>query len=376
MVQIIPLDGVTLVPSPMGSRSFLPEFLAKTPANNWGPVKRAFVIAENRPKADFILYLREKIAEIAAAHGGLQDTDVIFLDRSAEVGAIRAKLDEMIGVFDGAKFDVRRVIYASQNPRVALAPGTTGPRWMFFHHYMVSVSRKYRQLGGDYEFSKATNKILCLNNKMRPHRLALAAALRSMVEDRLLMSWGGVDAIYSREACLQEIGEQLPDFVADAAHDVVPLRRFNYTAGVGGDEDLPLAEAKAAFLHVVAESDYSATAHRFTEKTLKTMAAHRPFLVFGPPNVLKLIQSFGFKTFGDVFDESYDSIENPNERLHAMLGTLEDLLDQDHREVIVKTKAICAHNQSVLLHGLQATLQSRVDADVRRLTEELGQTAA
>jgi len=52
-----------------------------------------------------------------------------------------------------------------------------------------------------------------------------------------------------------------------------------------------------------------------TEKTERNFIFKKPALFFAQPGHLEQIKTKGFKTFSDIFDESYDTIENPEKRL-------------------------------------------------------------
>lgn len=49
-----------------------------------------------------------------------------------------------------------------------------------------------------------------------------------------------------------------------------------------------------------------------TEKTTRPIVGNKPFLVYGPRDYLKNLRDLGFKTFGDAWDESYDTLEGPD----------------------------------------------------------------
>ena len=57
----------------------------------------------------------------------------------------------------------------------------------------------------------------------------------------------------------------------------------------------------------------------FTEKCMKPLAYGHPFLLFSSAGALDKLHTLGFQTFGDVFDESYDLIENPQLRFEHLL---------------------------------------------------------
>ena len=72
-----------------------------------------------------------------------------------------------------------------------------------------------------------------------------------------------------------------------------------------------------SFLHVVSETVWQDKIH-FTEKVFKPIVLHQPFVVLQAPGSLEYLRSYGFKTFGAWWDESYDAIEDPAERMQAI----------------------------------------------------------
>jgi hypothetical protein len=53
----------------------------------------------------------------------------------------------------------------------------------------------------------------------------------------------------------------------------------------------------------------------FTEKTLKSFVYKWPMLIVGNPYTLKALRTIGFETFPEIFDETYDEIEDPDARM-------------------------------------------------------------
>jgi hypothetical protein len=60
-----------------------------------------------------------------------------------------------------------------------------------------------------------------------------------------------------------------------------------------------------------------------TEKVFKPIAAGKPFILAAGYKNLEYLKSYGFKTFSDCWDESYDLIEDPKERLDQLFNTME-----------------------------------------------------
>ena len=57
-----------------------------------------------------------------------------------------------------------------------------------------------------------------------------------------------------------------------------------------------------------------------TEKILKPLAFGHPFIVWSAPGILERLRNFGFKTFDNCIDESYDLEKDDNKRLEMILN--------------------------------------------------------
>ena len=88
----------------------------------------------------------------------------------------------------------------------------------------------------------------------------------------------------------------------------------NHSAEIKIDELTPW---NTSFLHVVTETVWQEKIH-FTEKVFKPIVLHQPFVVLQAPGSLAYLRSYGFETFGAWWDESYDTIEDPQQRMQAI----------------------------------------------------------
>jgi len=67
-----------------------------------------------------------------------------------------------------------------------------------------------------------------------------------------------------------------------------------------------------------------------SEKVHKPLAWGMPFVVFGCQNTLSHMKNIGFKTFEPYIDESYDKIEDPNERYESAFKSLQDFVNKEY----------------------------------------------
>ena len=76
---------------------------------------------------------------------------------------------------------------------------------------------------------------------------------------------------------------------------------------------------------VVLETLFDDQRWHLTEKIFRPIACGQPFILASTPGSLKYLKSYGFKTFGDYIDESYDDVVDPIERLAAVTSTMKSI---------------------------------------------------
>jgi hypothetical protein len=72
------------------------------------------------------------------------------------------------------------------------------------------------------------------------------------------------------------------------------------------------------------------------------------FIIVGPKGIIRRLQSFGFKTFSDFIDESYDS-EPDETRLYSAIDQITHLLTRYNATTVSEmTKEIREYNYNLL----------------------------
>ena len=84
-------------------------------------------------------------------------------------------------------------------------------------------------------------------------------------------------------------------------------------------------EAADSLVYVPTETVYFGRRTHITEKTFKAIALEMPFVLVAPAGSLEYMRSYGFKTFGNIFDESYDCELNDIVRIERVTKLLKDL---------------------------------------------------
>ena len=88
-------------------------------------------------------------------------------------------------------------------------------------------------------------------------------------------------------------------------------------------------------IEIVLETMFDDSRLHLTEKSLRPIACGRPFILASTPGSLEYLRNYGFKTFDGIIDESYDTIQDPVERLTAITHEMQRLsdmpVDQKHQ---------------------------------------------
>ena len=101
-------------------------------------------------------------------------------------------------------------------------------------------------------------------------------------------------------------------------------------------------------ISVVLETVFADQRIHLTEKTLRPIACGHPFLLAAGPGSLEFVRSYGFQTFDPWIDESYDCIQDHDQRLQAINKEMQRLASlplHQKAEVLMQCKAIAVANK-------------------------------
>jgi hypothetical protein len=136
--------------------------------------------------------------------------------------------------------------------------------------------------------------------------------------------------------------------------------------GLSAEIDIP--QMQSAFVNLVTETIFYENKVHLTEKIFKPIVARMPFLLLAGPGNLAYLKSYGFKTFGDYWDESYDSITNNVDRFNAVLAILEKLCNTPHHELVEMKQDM----QHILDHNFDTFFKTMRPLVVNELITNLG----
>jgi hypothetical protein len=101
-------------------------------------------------------------------------------------------------------------------------------------------------------------------------------------------------------------------------------------------------------VEIILETLFDDDRLHLTEKSLRPIACGQPFIIAGTHGSLEYLRSYGFKTFDTIWDESYDLIEDPEQRLICIADLMKQIANWQPNDRINKMKqaqAIADYNQ-------------------------------
>jgi hypothetical protein len=114
------------------------------------------------------------------------------------------------------------------------------------------------------------------------------------------------------------------------------------------------AEAADSLVYVPTETVYFGRRTHLTEKTFKAIALEMPFVLVAPAGSLNYLKEYGFQTFADVFDESYDTETDDIRRIEKvtdLLKHLNNLSVAERQQIHQACLPIVEHNYNHFYSG-------------------------
>ena len=233
------------------------------------------------------------------AHIWLQD-DLTFRD---------GKVLELEKYKEHYKEDIKQVIFYVWHKNISkICPELNFVYYPRFHY----EQRLYHESDIPSKFTFSENKdfiFLCLNMNRRPHRDRTVQLLQNMP---------------SRLISYKSIGWDIFE------HDDWTVEEYNQGLGATGNgnnlKQLQPVYNRCEF-SVVTETRYNLPYDFITEKTTQCFVALHPALYVSNRGHVQELRNYGFDVFDDVFDHSYDTVED-DKRIEYMIESNRSVLEK------------------------------------------------
>jgi hypothetical protein len=215
----------------------------------------------------------------------------------------------------------------SKNVNDLIANYELKSNYYFFHGWVaLEWFRGYDRtfLTSPYNDRIITNTFMCPNRIVsgkREHRVNL---FKELVKNNLV----GDNKISFPARCPYSKDEIIIDNVK------LPLCFDNEEVGNIPNESYRISlweQSKNSLLYVVTETLFEEETLHLTEKIFKPIVMQMPFVLVGAQYNLEYLRSYGFKTFGDFWDEDYDNQCN-QDRMTSIVKLLKELNDLSIQE--------------------------------------------
>ena len=105
-------------------------------------------------------------------------------------------------------------------------------------------------------------------------------------------------------------------------------------------------QSAESLLYLVTETVATGRRHHLTEKSFKPIALGMPFVIVGTRGSLEYLRSYGFRTFDDIWDESYDLADDDVriERIAELLKSLDALSIEAKQDLFEQCYQVIEHN--------------------------------
>jgi hypothetical protein len=225
----------------------------------------------------------------------------------------------------------------------------------------------------DNQQSDRPYKFLFLNGRMRDHRKYLLVKLQELglLEQSL---WTNLDASLgvgsmqlldiNNTLDSQYINTSIPVHYLPVEYEVdryqsklsTPIDtisgrlegKFNLFNHEWGEIYLNTRAYLDTYFSLVTETVFDHPYSFRTEKIWKPIAIGHPFIVASNRGYYRDLQNLGFQTFGHLIDESFDSIDNNQDRINRIIEVVKDLCQQDLASFIKECYNVCKYNQQLI----------------------------
>lgn len=128
------------------------------------------------------------------------------------------------------------------------------------------------------------------------------------------------------------------------------LHDWDRQLSVTGDwsAKIDVDDAGQAHIQIVPETIFDSKKIHLTEKVFKPMVMCQPFILAAGPGSLGYLRDYGFRTFHDIWDESYDLENNSQHRLAMIIELVEYLAglpEAEFNRLMEKSLSIVEHNR-------------------------------
>lgn len=238
------------------------------------------------------------------------------------INELKAKQNNPLVVFNGR---------LTSDNRITVQPNFKYHRISIFDH--VSNVNSFEKIVDLKELQTVEKKhkfYWASSKDLYPRRFLLASLFENNLIQDNLVNYKCVISNIPSDYLQHRMTKDYVDLIkekCDTIADKIPLPGLDDTIEFNLTDD---KFYNNCYLGIITDTFYAdhggPTGIFFSEKIFQAINHHQMFFYLGPPNSLKYLKSIGYHVFDDVFDLSYDNVENHGQRLIEATKSLTDFL--------------------------------------------------
>lgn len=186
-----------------------------------------------------------------------------------------------------------------------------------------------------------THNFICLSRRPHTHRVALTSLIYHNKDKGILTLAKEVDngSTYVWKESLHYMSRTYPQiWPKKSTVELLSNAPLVYDDGLNAKDSNPTFDNNPqkfydSYLHVVLETFAIGSQTFFSEKIFKPMMYFQPFILLGAYNDLARLRDLGYKTFDGIIDESYDTIEDSEQRLIAVANEINRIAEMSNDDI-------------------------------------------
>jgi hypothetical protein len=221
---------------------------------------------------------------------------------------------------------------------------------LYYEHFLPKILDYTENLQAIAEYEQAWStvrpyKFLFLNGRARSHRRQLLHRLEPVLDQAI---WTNLDNTHGEPIRLLDSKYEFDFYKNNTAIEDAGFVKYQLFNNDWGEIYLNSKPYLDSYFSLVTETVFDYPYSFRTEKIWKPIAIGHPFIVAANYGYYRDLHQLGFKTFGNLIDESFDCIGNNTDRLERIAQVVEDLCQQDLASFVKECYNVCKYNQQHL----------------------------
>jgi hypothetical protein len=214
------------------------------------------------------------------------------------------------------------------------------PKILDYSENLQAINEYWDQFNTDRPY-----KFLFLNGRARSHRRQLLEKLASVLDQSI---WTNLDSTHGNPIKLLDPKYEFNFYQKNTELEQSGFVKYALFNNDWGEIYLNPRPYIDTYFSLVTETVFDYPYSFRTEKIWKPVAIGHPFVVVSNAGYYRDLHQLGFKTFGHLIDESFDQIDNNQERLNRIVNVVKDLCRQNLSSFVAAATDVCKYNQQRL----------------------------